>query len=189
MKKYIILLGITLLFSCKTVNEEATPNETPAVISEPAPVVVPPEPVVETQHEPEEIVVATVGELTITQKHYTETKSEIELVVDELNTITQKMNYNAWLKYLSTEYRDHFSTPSVLREVSEKLPIKGVKLNTLQDYFKYVFVPSRKNVRVDDIQFTTATRVDVIMREAGARLLVYSLEKINSSWKLVQGSK
>lgn len=190
MKKILFFaIAFVLIFSCKTTEEnvieeqaEVTVPVSPEPEKKPEPVVQEP---VKPEPEPEEVVIATVGDVSITQKQYTETKSEIEIVVEELNTITQKSNYNGWLQYLSSDYKEYLSTPSVLKEVSEKLPIKGVKINNLQDYFKYVFVPSRKNVRVDDIQFTTPTRVNVIMKESGTRLLVYSLEKIGTKWKLV----
>ena len=71
------------------------------------------------------------------------------------------------------------------KKVSEALPVKGIKLKSLKDYFTYVFVPSRQNVRVDDIKFVSPTRVDVIMKQANVSLLVYGLENISGSWKLI----
>ena len=63
--------------------------------------------------------------------------------------------------------------------------MKGIKLKSLKDYFTYVFVPSRQNVRVEDIKFVSPTRVNVIMKQANVSLLGYSLENIDSSWKLI----
>jgi len=49
-----------------------------------------------------------------------------------------------------------------------------------------VFVPSRQNMRVDDIQFVSPTRVYVIMEIApSSPAAIYILEKTPSGWKLV----
>ena len=114
-----------------------------------------------------------------------QTKTEMEKIVEKLNRITATKDYAQWTTFLSEEYKQQYSQPLTLRKVSEALPVKGIKLKSLRDYFMYVFVPSRQNVRVDDIRFVSPTRVDVIMKQANVSLLVYGLENINGSWKLI----
>lgn len=135
---------------------------------------------------PEEVVVATFGEVKITQKDYVDTKAEMQKIVNDLNNITETESYERWLDYLSEDYKIYYSNKQTLREISEKLPIKGIRLNTLKDYFTYVFVPARKNIRVDDIKFISASTVEVLMRDRGRLLLVYSLENQSDGWKLVR---
>ncbi len=131
-------------------------------------------------------VVVRFDTVAITKKAYINTKSEIELVVDELNKITLDRDYSRWLTYTSDEYRSVFSNREVLDQVSASLPTKGIRLRSLQDYFNYVFVPSRQNMRVDDIQFVTPTRVYVIMEIAPSQpAAIYILEKTPEGWKLV----
>lgn len=131
-------------------------------------------------------VVVRFDTVAITKKAYINTKSEIELVVDELNKITLDRDYSRWLTYTSDEYRSVFSNREVLDQVSASLPTKGIRLRSLQDYFNYVFVPSRQNMRVDDIQFVTPTRVYVIMEIAPSQpAAIYILEKTSEGWKLV----
>ena len=71
--------------------------------------------------------------------------------------------------------------------ISEIIIVSSRRKKALEDYFDYVFVPSRQNIRVDDIQFITPSRVYVIMEMAQAqRAAVHILEKNgNGSWKLV----
>ena len=134
----------------------------------------------------DDAIVVQFDTITITNKTYKETKSEIQLVVDDLNKITTTKDYNRWQGYLSEEYRDTFSDPANLEQVSASLPTKGIRLRTLKDYFTYVFVPSRQNMRVDDIQFVSPTRVYVIMEIApGSPAAIYILEKTSHGWKLV----
>jgi len=131
-------------------------------------------------------VVVRFDTIAITKEAFITTKSEIETVVDDLNKITTDRDYERWLGYTSEEYREVFSGRDVLDRVSASLPTKGVRLRTLQDYFNYVFVPSRQNMRVDDIQFVSPTRVYVIMEiTPSSPAAIYILENTPKGWKLV----
>ena len=180
----------------KTKDPPAKVGEPPVKVEEPpAKVEEPPmkpepvkEPVVEVKPEPVEeknTVIAEFEGVTITKETYDQTKTEMEKIVEKLNRITATKDYAQWTTFLSEEYKQQYSQPLTLRKVSEALPVKGIKLKSLRDYFMYVFVPSRQNVRVDDIRFVSPTRVDVIMKQANVSLLVYGLENINGSWKLI----
>ncbi|CEM61535.1 hypothetical protein DWQ65_04245 [Treponema phagedenis] len=193
MKHYrfsmIAIVSIFLFVSCATDKEIAVQPE-PEII-QPAPTPEPepepkPEPAVKAQDSSEDVV-ASFGAVTITRKKYDETKCEIEKVVANLNRITSEQNYKEWLEVLSDEYKKVYSQPSVLQSSSESLPIKGIRLNNLQDYFTYVFVPSRQKIRVDSIEFLSPSKVNVIMNDGKSdrQLLVYKIEKIKNLWKLV----
>lgn len=134
----------------------------------------------------EDVIIAQFDSFSITKQIFNVTKTEIELVVEDLNKITYSKDYTRWLTYLSDEYRQNLSDPTTLEKVSASLPTKGIKLKTLKDYFMYVFVPSRQNMRVDDIQFVSPTRVYVIMEIAPkSPAAIYILEKTTKGWKLV----
>ena len=154
----------------------------------PAPAEEPP-PAIEAAIEADDVV-AVVDDVVITREEHLQTKSEVEAVVDELNEITRNKNYSRWLTYLDGDYRETLSDRDFLAQISNSLPRalreRHVRLATLKDYFDYVFVPSRQNVRVDDIQYITPTRVYVIMDLAnGGRAAVYILEKgDDSKWRL-----
>ena len=157
-------------------------------LAEPKPVVEKKEPVVEVKPEPVEeknTVIAEFEGVTITKETYDQTKTEMEKIVESLNRITATKNYSQWITFLSDGYRQQYSQALTLQKVSEALPVKGIKLKSLRDYFTYVFVPSRQNVRVDDIKFVSPTRVDVIMKQGNTSLLVYGLENIDGTWKLI----
>lgn len=134
---------------------------------------------------PNNEVIARFDDVVITKETYDQTKAEIEKIVDQLNAITSSKQYAKWIELLSEEYKTEYSKPSVLKIVSEALPVKGIKLKSLQDYFLYVFVPSRQRIRVDDIRFISPTHVDVIMKQGSTSLLIYSISNVSGSWKLV----
>lgn len=131
-------------------------------------------------------IVAKFDNITITKETFKNTKTELETVVNDLNRVTFSRDYSRWLTFLSEDYLKTFSDPAVLAEVSANLPIKGVQLKSIKDYFNYVFVPSRQNMRVDDIQFVSPTRVYVIMEiSPNNPAAIYIIEKFGEQWKLV----
>ena len=135
----------------------------------------------------DEEVVAQFEGVSITKKDKEIAKSEIEEVVKKLNDITAKKDYGRWRYWLSKDYIKEFSKPEVLKKTSEGLPsnLKGKQLKNIEDYFYYVFVPSRQNGRVDDIEYLTPTKVQVLMMTSTQKLIFYNLEKIDDRWLLV----
>ncbi len=200
MKRYALVLCSLLfvfLWGCAQ-NPRTIPSEpVPVVIIEEN---VPVEPrtevktdIVQTEEikpapveQPENDIVAQFENIAITKQTFQKTKTELETVVEELNKITLSRDYQKWLTYLSDDYRKTFSNKDVLEEVSNSLPTKGIRLKSLKDYFNFVFVPSRQNMRVDDIQFVSPTRVYVIMEiHQNAPAAIYIIEKFDDGWKLV----
>lgn len=136
---------------------------------------------------PEEEIIAEFDGVTITKKEKAKAKSEIEIVVTQLNQITHDRDYERWLTYLSDSYKKQYSRPEELKKASESLPgiAKGIKLKDLSDYFHYVFVPSRQNGRVDDIKYLSPKKIRVLKKDKSQTLIFYSLENISRRWLLV----
>lgn len=112
---------------------------------------------------------------------------DIRALIDNLNSVIQAKDYDAWSMVLTDAYRDHYSSAETLAQISESpvLRRQGIVLHTLKDYFLYVVYPSRQHDRVDDIEFLQATRVRAITVTAkGERLVLYNLEKIGDTWKI-----
>ena len=93
--------------------------------------------------------------------------AEVAPVVEGLNQITRNKDYSRWLLCLDPSYRELLSCSSYLEQVSGKLPKalkeRSVRLASIEDYFEHVFVPARKNARVDSIQFASPERAYAIM--------------------------
>ena len=187
MKKILctlIILPFFFLISCVTPAKTQESAQLPPAQAQTPEV----QPTQETQPAvPEQdTVVAQFDKVTITKQTFEHTKTEMQLVVEQLNKITYARDYQSWLGWLSDEYYQTYSDPKVLETVSASLPTKGIKLKNLKDYFNYVFVPSRQNMRVDTIQFVSPTRVYVIMEiMPNSPAAIYILEKTQTGWKLV----
>lgn len=134
----------------------------------------------------EEIIEEFDG-VVITKKDKALAKSEIEQLVSKLNTITAEKDYAQWLTYLSPAYKEEYSKREVLKKISEELSgiARGINLKDLRDYFNYIFVPSRQNKRVYDIEYLSPVRVKVLSKDKKQVLIIYYLEKINGKWLLI----
>jgi hypothetical protein len=128
----------------------------------------------------------------VTQEQYSSTMDEVQHFIEELNRVIRSRNYNAWRAALSPDYFAVLSSPENLQEISEQPAMKTrrIVLRSAQDYFTHVVVPSRANSRVDGIEFIGRSRVKAFTintNRAGEeqRLLLYSLEKIGDSWKII----
>lgn len=115
------------------------------------------------------------------------TITDIRALIDNLNKIIQRKDYEAWLSNLTPEYIAYYSDPVLLAQYSEYPVLKrqGVKLTTLKDYFTYLVYPSRQNDRVDDIDFVSVDLVKAItVSPKGSRDILYILEKHGDTWKI-----
>jgi len=129
---------------------------------------------------------------SISQEVYNSTKIEVQAFIEKLNLIIRNKNYTAWKAELSPSFFAEISSREFLQQISDANALKGrgIVLNTAEDYFNYVVVPSRVNSRADDIEFITQNRVKaytVITNRDGEtqRLRLYDLEYIGNIWKIV----
>jgi hypothetical protein len=178
MKRTALLLLISSLlgvFSCMGKPEVVQTEELPPVEQAP----VEPEPVpAEEDFDP----------ATISQEMFEETLKEVQGFVGTLNEIIRAKNYMTWLDCLDDSYLLRIGSPEFLREISEGNYLRSQKivLKSIEDYFNYVVVPSRTNIRVDDIVFISQSRVRAFaLDRKGVRLVLYVLEKIGQSWKII----
>ncbi len=105
----------------------------------------------------------------------------------KLNTIIDKKAFSEWQGYLDDAYRKIYSDPQRLKDYSDNSPFlkqAGVKLTSLEDYFRFVVVPSRAKVVVDDISFVDEDRVEVWTVVDNERLLLYLLKLYGNRWKI-----
>jgi hypothetical protein len=119
---------------------------------------------------------------------YDSTKHDVQSYIAELNGIISGKNYWAWKTHLTEEFFNEIASPRNLQLLSETPGMKARKivLRTPEDYFNKVVVPARAHSRVDDIEFTSQTRVKVYTINAkNERLRLYDLEHVGDTWKII----
>lgn len=125
-------------------------------------------------------------EFVISNEMYETTFNEVEAIIEELNEIIADRDFEQWKAYLTDDYLEFHSDPAVLRERSESpvLSRNNIELNSLEDYFTWVVVPSRANARLDDLDFIGTDKVEAIMRVRDQGVILYQLKRVNDRWKI-----
>lgn len=120
----------------------------------------------------------------IPEEVFTEDKKAILNIISELSSIMQNKDYMGWIKYLSEDSILYWRNSANLSSISKRLPIKGLRLKTLEDYFRNVFIPSRLNRNVDEIRYISKTKVKAVQMNNNEDIIYYEFEKINGKWLL-----
>ena len=191
MKKIYVLFTIVLgvcFISCGSApkEEEVTP-EAPVVEETVSEVIEEPEEVEENFEDDEVEYIRSTKDLSeeelVTKDEFAEDKAEILRIIKELQKVMEKEDVEDWLKYVDTASKNFYSNPANIRKVNKKLPNKAIVLNGLGDYFKYVFIPSRKNREITEIRYISKTNTKAVqVNEDGSITRYYQFIKVNGKW-------
>ena len=122
-------------------------------------------------------------EEAVSKKEFTDDKNEILEIISELAGIMESKDTLAWLKYIDEESKEYYKNPVNLRKAQRKLPNKLIELKTIEDYFKFVFIPARKNSQIDEIRYISRTHVKAVqLREDMPDAIYYEFKKENGKW-------
>lgn len=187
---YISILIISAMFlSCKTNDVEVPAAENHAAPD--AVLTISEEDEVEEINEvipdevDEEYIRSTteLGNDTVTKQEFVEDKAEILRIIAEMSEIMETQDVKRWLNYIDPESIKYYSTPANVRKAQKKLPDKTIQLNGIGDYFKYVFIPSRKRSEVDEIRYISKTNIKAVKVKSDNSINVYYyFVKIDGNW-------
>ena len=119
----------------------------------------------------------------VTKDEFTEDKAEILRIIKELQKVMEKEDVESWLKYVDKDSKTFYSNPVNIRKVNKKLPNKSIVLNGIGDYFKYVFIPSRKNREITEIRYISKTNTKAVqVHDDGSITRYYQFIKVNGKW-------
>ncbi len=181
---FISLIICVLLFSfvgCSSTKEQVSPieetnkpNETKVETPQPG-------------HDNAEYIrsiasVSTEEEISIDT--FTKDKTDILNLIDLIEDAMKTGNYQKWLSYVETSSIKYWQNPKNLKEIESRLPVKGLKISSIQDYFKYVFVPARTNNTVDEIRYISSSLVKAVQFKGENDIIYYTFEKVNDKWML-----
>lgn len=183
-----ITLSIFLLLSCVSTGEVSQTQEVkedpPVVIPEPEPEPEPvPEPEPEPVNEEYERATAEMGDTKVSLSEFEADKKRILEIIDELNEIMKNNDYRTWLTYLNPDSINYWSSKKNLATASKQLPVKGIQLRTMEDYFKWIFVPARKGRRIDEIRYESTSSIKAVqVKDDGTTTIYYNFKKIDGNW-------
>lgn len=159
--------------------------EKPVIKEEPKPAPQKEEPPVSEEAKEYQRSVSTLGDKAISIDAFQEDKKDIMNIIDDLNDVMKNKDYNTWLNYISDGSKEYWSNPANLASVANRLPIKGIKIKSLRDYFIFVFIPSRANSKVEEIRYISPVLVKAVEPKENEDLIYYIFEKSkNDGWKI-----
>lgn len=198
-KKLLVVIASVFLFSFVMSCEDEEPPKPAPTVQAPAPK--PQEPpkeepkeepkpaVVEVDEADEEYIRSTSNLDTndkVTKAEFNEDKAAILKIIEELSVIMETKDINGWLKYIEPESIKYYKNPVNLQKAQQKLPNKTIRLKSINDYFKYVFIPSRKRSKVDEIRYISKTSIKAVQVKSDKSIVVYYyFTKVGNEW-LVQ---
>lgn len=161
--------------------EEKTPEPEPEpVIEENAPE---PEPVVEVQKtEPKDEYERSVGDVSVSRDTFAEDKERILKIISSLDIVMRDIDYKSWLAYVDKDSISYWSKPANLKKAQSRLPVKGLRLTSLEDYFKYVFIPARKGREITEIRYISDSYIKAIEVGEAQDIVYYYFKKIGGYW-------
>ena len=119
---------------------------------------------------------------TVTKQEFTDDKREILEIISELAIIMETKDTLSWLKYIDEESKEYYKNPVNLRKAQRKLPNKLIELKTIEDYFKYVFIPARRVSQIDEIRYISKTHVKAVQVREESDAIYYEFKKENGKW-------
>ena len=148
-----------------------------------APQAAPPEAAQEDPQAEEEAVEASFN---VTHEVYSRTFDEVGAFIRGMNEIIQARDYGRWREHLTLDYAERIGDPKFLEEQSGKPLMRksGIRLQSAQDYFEQVVVPSRSGANLDDIEFIDGEHVKAISVIRGTRGVLYLLVREDGQWKI-----
>lgn len=161
-----LFIGTFLLVSCKSTKVEQA--KTPAA------------PSAEEIAAEEEFTRSTNG-VDISREEFNADKNEILQIIGELSNIMTDYDYESWLKYIDKDSINYYSNPKNLQNASKRIPGK-IKLSNLNDYFRFVFVPSRKGRSVEEIRYISRDSVKAVQVREDRDIVYYNFIRENSKW-------
>ncbi|MFP4114201.1 MAG: hypothetical protein ACOC2Y_08110 [Spirochaetota bacterium] len=203
MKASCALLSVILVFSllagCAapeglsvvTEDEQQPPLDTdppdaPEPPAEPDPEPEPNVPPSEPDKVPEAAEEPATAPIEVPEEVYNQAFEEVEAIIEDLNRIIARREFETWKTYLTDRYIEYHSDPEVLAELSRQpiLAQNNIRLQSLRDYFYNVVVPSRAHARLDDLVFYSDNLVEAVSLFRGQRVILYLLRKIDGQWKI-----
>ena len=137
----------------------------------------------EDEEEYQRSIQALSADELVTKDEFAEDKAEILRIIKELQKVMEKEDVEAWLKYVDKDSKNFYSNPQNIRKVQKKLPNKAIVLNGIGDYFKYVFIPSRKNREITEIRYISKTNTKAVqVNDDGSITRYYQFIKVNGKW-------
>lgn len=144
------------------------------------------EPVVEEINDEDEEYERSINNMegSVTKEDFVEDKKDILARIKKLDDVMTDGDFFTWKTLVEPSSLSYWSLKGNLKKVSSMLPIKGIQLNNLEDYFKFVFIQSRIGRQIDEIRYISDSYVKAVQVTDSQDVVYYYFVKISGVWKL-----
>ena len=116
----------------------------------------------------------------ISKEQFAKDKAEVLRKIEELQIIEETMDYESWINYISPDSIEFYSQPRHLIRTNK---LKTEVLNGLNDYFTIIFIPSRRDGKVEEIRYNSPTSIKAVeVPEPGKIVTYYNFVKVDGEW-------
>lgn len=176
----LMLFSTVLFFACKSTDVVAPEKESP--VADESSVTKKNEAEESSEDEGYAEYSRSTQDVAVPRDVFSIDKNAILKIISSLSKIIEEYNYEDWLKYIEPASIRYWSNKHNLAQASKRLPIKGQVLNNLYDYFRLVFVPSRKGRNVDEIRYISLDQVKAVQMREDQDIVYYNFVKVNGKW-------
>lgn len=162
-------MTLVIFSSCSSTKKEEKPNASAPVQAE-------------VQAREDEEFSRSTTNVSISKEEFLNDKREILEIIAKLSEIMTDYDYESWLKYIDRTSIEYWSNPTNLKNASKRLPIKNQRLSGLNDYFRMVFVPSRKGRSVEEIRYISRDSVKAVEVREDTDVVYYNFTKEDGRW-------
>jgi hypothetical protein len=124
--------------------------------------------------------VAALGS-AVSEATFNQDRDAIMRTITELETIMTTKDVVQWRKYLSPSSVAYLRNQQNMKTVSARLP-GNFQIRTDEDYFKFVFIPSRQGRKIDEIRYVSSIVTKAVQVRENDDVIYYFFEKINGKW-------
>jgi len=173
MNKYLFVFSLIcfLTFSCVSTNNEVSSETKPQTTSN----------IDDAEYKRS---IKDLNGSSVSQDTFNADKKDILKIISELNIIMKQRNFVTWQTYVEPNSVKYWSNRTNLAKIEDRIPGKN-KLNTLEDYFNFVFIPSRIGKRIDEIRYVSSTSIKAVQIDGDSTIVYYNFNKIKDKWMVV----
>ncbi|MCR5495108.1 MAG: hypothetical protein K6F15_05675 [Treponema sp.] len=124
----------------------------------------------------------STSNVSISREEFLNDKKEILEIIAKLSEIMTDYDYESWIEFIDQDSIRYWSNSTNLKNASKRLPYKNQRLYTLNDYFRMVFVPSRKGRSVEEIRYISRDSVKAVEVREDTDIVYYNFTKENGKW-------
>jgi hypothetical protein len=117
----------------------------------------------------------------VSEATFNQDRDAIMKTIAELETIMATQDVVQWRRYLSPSSVAYLKNQQNMKTVSARLP-GNLTVRTDEDYFKYVFVPSRQGRKIEEIRYVSSTVTKAVQVRQNDDVIYYYFEKMNGRW-------